>query len=225
MFFPVSRTLFRWSTPDPGDDWMMVGHLLISKEGIILVDPPVVPGISDAIKLLGKPEAVILTTGDHIRGSAFFSSEFDIEMYFPAQSDEDIDPGAALHKHHLRNTTEFEEGDELPGGIRPFRASIPRGKTTPNINEAMLLTTGGELLTGDIAMGSVQGKLLTRDEFFYSNPDPDDNASCLRSIDKVIRSTGARTLLSSHGFDIQDKLQEALNEKMGAHDSSYRHQS
>lgn len=213
MFFPVSRTIFRWSTPDPEDNWLMNGHLIISGENVILVDPPNVPGLTDAVSRLGKFESVILTTGDHIRGSDYFERRFNVQIYVPKQGEDEIDQTAASRIRNLKNLTMFDEGDKLPGGLTPLRAKVSRGKAAPSLDEVMLLTGTGELLAGDIAMGSWHGKLLTRNEFFYETPDPTDNSACLATIAKVIRSSGARTLLASHGSDILDNLQEALAEK------------
>ena len=44
----------RWSTPDPADDWMMVGHLFVRETGVVFVDPPLVPGLVEAAKRLGN---------------------------------------------------------------------------------------------------------------------------------------------------------------------------
>lgn len=213
MLFPVTRSVFRWSTPDPNDDWLMIGHLLLSDGHVILVDPPVVPGLLDAATNLGGLEAVILTTGDHVRGSLYYESHSDARVYIPHQTENDIDELSDIMRKNLKRSTVYSEGDDLPGGIKPFRAVVERRKSAPSINEMMLLTPNGELLAGDIAMGSPHGELLTRNEFFYTSPNQEDNAVCLKTIASVVRKSKAMTLLASHGHDLKDNLQQALSRK------------
>lgn len=216
MLYPVSRTVFRWSTPDPDANWLMNGHLILSGENAILVDPPNIPCLAEAVARLGKFESVILTTGDHLRGSEYFESEFNARIFLPKQGKNEIDEGATLRISRLKNVTFFSEGDNLPGGIKAFRARVDAGKTAASLDEVMLLTETGELLAGDIAMGSMDGKLLTRNEFFYKSPDPMENAACLKAVGSVIRRSGAITLLSSHGFDILENLQSVLADKINS---------
>lgn len=45
MFQPVRKNVFRWSTPDPEDDWMVVGHAFLTDGGTVLIDLPLVPGL------------------------------------------------------------------------------------------------------------------------------------------------------------------------------------
>ena len=213
MLYPVSRSTFRWSTPDPNDNWLMIGHLLISGDEVILVDPPMVPGLTEAVSRLGKLESVILTTGDHIRGSVYLESRSGAHVYIPDQSENDIDEISSLMKKKLGKATEYKDGENLPGGVRSYRAVVERRRSAPSLNEMMLLTPRGELLAGDIAMGSANGELLTRNEFYYEAPEPEDNAICLKAIERIIRKTEARTLLSSHGYDLVHNLQQALSDK------------
>src|SRR3989442_12880244 len=69
MFSPVRRDVFRWGTPDPEGDWIMVGHLFVRDSEIILIDPPLIPGLIESITRIGKPKAIILTSQNHTRGS------------------------------------------------------------------------------------------------------------------------------------------------------------
>ncbi len=212
MLTPVSRNIFSWSTPDPEAFWLMVGHLVLSEGSAILVDPPNVPGLVESVKRLAKPDAIILTTGDHLRGTDYLAGEFSAQVYLPKQEDSDIDEGTAMRIRRMKNVKFFDEGDDLPLGVRSFRARVEKGKSAPNLNEMLLLTNTGELLAGDIAMGSADGGLITRNEFFSRSgaPDPDDNSICFMTIRKVVERSGARSLLASHGFDILDNLQHAL---------------
>src|SRR5437879_13923900 len=81
MFTPIREGVFRWSTPDPADDWMMVGHLFVRETGVVLVDPPMVPGLLEAAGRLGKREAVLLTEQHHTRASRFIAKRAGIPVY------------------------------------------------------------------------------------------------------------------------------------------------
>src|SRR5713101_8804456 len=83
MFTPIREGVFRWSTPDPADDWMMVGHLFVRETGVVLVDPPMVPGLLEAAVRLGKLEAVLLTEQNHTRASRFIAKRAGIPVYLP----------------------------------------------------------------------------------------------------------------------------------------------
>lgn len=217
MFFPISRTVFRWSTPDPFDNWMMNGHLFLSEEGVILVDPPNVPGLVDAVNRLGGISSVILTTADHIRGSAYFAREFSASVFVPLQTrTTNLDPEREISNSGITGHKFFDENDELPGGLKPVRARVEAGKEKPRYDEMMLLSGNAELLAGDLVMGSPNARILTGLEFFYAKPDSTEHMACLRTIAGIIKSTGAISLLSSHGFDIIGNLQEVLLEKTRA---------
>lgn len=213
MLIPASRNVFSWSTPDPNDDWLMVGHLLLTDSAPILIDPPVVPGIVEALESLGGVSAIVLTTGDHVRGSEFFSRRFEVPVYAPFQTADDIDPSSFSRLKSMDGMLQYDGNSQLPGRMKAFPAKVGRGKSSPSISEMMILTGAGELLAGDIAMGSLEGSLLTRNEFFYDSPAGGDVAQCLNEIRKIILETGSRTLLSSHGCDITGKLQEKLEER------------
>lgn len=67
MFTPARNEILRWGTPDPVGDWIMEGHLIDNDGKLIIIDPPLVPGLLESMKRIGKVEAVLLTTLDHTR--------------------------------------------------------------------------------------------------------------------------------------------------------------
>lgn len=56
MLTPIREGTMKRSTPDPADDLMMVGHLFVRDAGVVLVDPPHVPGLIECTSRLGKLE-------------------------------------------------------------------------------------------------------------------------------------------------------------------------
>ena len=212
MLFPISRNVFRWSTPDPQDNWMMIGHLVISGNEIVLIDPPLVPGLLDAIRNLGKPSSVMLTTIDHVRASRYLQTTLGVKLYVPKQTrTTNMDP-EEMHAHtDIESYNLYDEGDAIPASLKAFRMRPFAGAELPRYDELAILTATGELLVGDVAEGTSDGRVLTGVEFFVPNPETETVNACFGEIERVVRTSRARTLLSSHGQDIIGTLQEAVS--------------
>ena len=73
MFTPIRERDSRWSTPDPADDWIMVGHLFARETGVAFVDSPMIPGLLEGAGRLGKLKAVLLTAQNHTRAAWFIA--------------------------------------------------------------------------------------------------------------------------------------------------------
>lgn len=214
MLVPVTRDVFRWATPDPADNWMMVGHLVIKKEEIALVDPPLVPFLPEAIHNIGGSASVILTTLDHMRASRYFASEHGFKVFVPRQIETtNFDPVEAKKQLEFNEFVEYDETDALPCGLKAIRARPFTGHSRPRYDEMALLTEGGELIAGDIAAGTKDGKFRVGPELFNPNPRKIEVMACFEILANIIRSHGAKTLLSSHWNDIESSLQDAVNEK------------
>ncbi len=41
----ITKTVGRWATPDPEAEQWTVGHIIKDRDALILIDPPVVPGL------------------------------------------------------------------------------------------------------------------------------------------------------------------------------------
>ncbi len=152
---PISAVypgVWRWETPDPEDDWMMVGHVLTTSAGVVLVDPPVVPGIWDALKAWGPVLGVVLTTHDHLRGAEWFHRATGAPVHLPRPGGEDRG-----RRGRLSAVASYDDGDELPGGLVAHRIRVPlvMWDDDDTYVDEMALTTpdGGALFTGDVAMG------------------------------------------------------------------------
>lgn len=195
---------FRWSTPDPADDWMMVGHLFVRETGVVFVDPPLVPGLVDAAAKLGRLEAVLLTTQNHTRAAAFLRKRAGIPAYLPEQDPNNIDPREAAKVKDLGDFETYRAGRIL--GFRAYRFG----------SEHVLLTTEKELLFGDVAMGDERGNVVLWPDWYTQGPPYDSYSKELSDSDRreikgafkdLVRKTGAASLLASHGCDIYRSLQ------------------
>lgn len=185
----------------------MVGHLL-SKDGeIILVDPPYVHGLEKALPLIGKPEAIVLTTANHTRGSRYISYKLQIPVYVPLQTDS---PSVSSNKMYedkgINNYKIYEEGSLF--WLRSKRVTVYRSEvdSIPYIDEMILIDENRSVIIGDIAMGSYSGELLTINEGFIDSPD----VNLVSRSRAVIRDSFSvlylDNLLSWHGYDIIGNL-------------------
>ncbi len=204
LFTRIRRGAFSWSTPDPADDWMMVGHLFVRDTGIVFVDPPLIPGLIDAATKLGKPEAVLLTTQNHTRATAFMHKRTGIPAYLPEQDSNSVDPREAVKVKDIGDFESYKAG------------AILRFKAFKFGSEHVLLTEEKELLVGDIATGDSKGNVVLWPDWYTPGPPYESYSKELRDSDRreikdafkdLVKSTGATSLLGSHGNDIIGNLQ------------------
>ncbi len=211
MFAPIREGAFRWSTPDPADDWMMVGHLFVRETGVVLVDPPMVPGLLEAASRLGRLEAVLLTEQNHTRGSRFIAKRANIPVYLPETIPDAVEPWEAARVKQIGNFEVYGEGTVL--GFQAYKFG----------EDYALLSDRKELLVGDNARGDPNGNVLIFPEWFnlytpgppYPAPEdlPKGFRDTLRNQFKaIVKTSGATTLLASHNYDIIGSLQARAGE-------------
>jgi len=211
MFTPVREGVFRWSTPDPADDWMMVGHLFVRETGVVFVDPPMVPGLLEAAARLGKLEAVVLTEQNHTRASRFIAKRAGIPVYLPETIPEAVEAWETARVKEIGDFEVYKEGTVL--GFQAYKFG----------EDYALLSDGRELLVGDNARGDAKGKVLIFPEWFQlytpgpPYPVPEDfperfRDSLRKQFKDIVRTTGATSLLASHDYDIIGSLQERADE-------------
>ena len=211
MYTPIRKGLFRWSTPDPADDWMMVGHLFVRDTGVVFVDPPMVPGLLEAAHSLGRLEAVLLTEQNHTRASRFIAKRAGIPVYLPETIPDAVEPWETARVKQIGDYNVYKAGSVL--GFQAYKFG----------DDYALLSDEKELLVGDNARGDAKGNILIFPEWFklYTPgppyPDPEDFPSEFRdSLRKqfkdIVTITGALSLLASHNYDIIDGLQGCASE-------------
>ncbi len=207
MFLPVLKGTYAWRTQDPEYDWEMVGHLL-SKDGeIILVDPPYVHGLEKALPLIGKPEAIVLTTVNHTRGSRYISYKLQIPIYAPLQADSlSVSPKKMYEDKGINNYKIYEEGSLFWLKTKRVKVYRNEGDKIPYLDEMILIDENRSVITGDIAMGSYSGELFTINEGFTDSPDPNLVSRSRVVIRDSFSVLHLDNLLSSHGYDIIGNL-------------------
>lgn len=207
MFVPVRKELFRWETPDPEADWMMVGHVVVGDSGCVLVDPPLVPGLLEYLARMGRVEGVVLTTLDHSRGASYIVGKTGARLYLPEQGENDVDERGLRILKEVPDHEVYRNGKVM--GMKVYRLSDAgnRDLGMPSLNEFALLTDHMELIAGDFAIGSHDGRIMVSPEWF---PPPRKEAvhqPAHNTLRELVRKTNAVSLLASHGFDIIGTLQ------------------
>lgn len=190
---------------------MMVGHLFVRDTGVVFVDPPMVPGLLEAARRLGKLEAVLLTEQNHTRASRFIAKRAGIPVYLPESIPEAVEPWEAGRVRQIGDFEVYKGGMVLGFQAHKFG------------EDYALLSDRNELLVGDNARGDADGNVLIWPEWFklYTPgppyPDPEDISKGFRDslrqrFKELAKSTGATSLLASHEHDIIGCLQARANE-------------
>ncbi len=203
MFEPISKNIFRWGTIDGESGILMYSHLLLKDDKAVLIDPLAMPKLLQMVKVLGEPEAVIMTNYPHLRGSPLISRQWNIPLFIPSIKEADEDEAITnmfIDLYNMKHGQQYGESTKLPLGIK---AHIIPGR------HEFALTFGDYLMVGDSAYG-IDGKL----NFYPGGIWPDENGSKARStaeaLSPIIRKTGAKGLLSGHMEDIPSGLQEMI---------------
>ncbi len=210
MFTILTNKILRWGTPDPAYDWIMYGHLVNEGGNLILVDPPVVPQLLDNLRRLGKIKAVVLTTLDHSRGSAYIVEKTGASLFIPDQTADDVDPSALSLLEEVKDYETYAEGKVA--GLTAFRLKTAgdRNIGMPSMKEYALLTKEGELMVGDFASVSPTGKIQVAPEWYPSDGKPSPFSEGRMIFKEVVKRSEAMSLVSSHGGYLLGNLQDVV---------------
>ena len=203
MFEPVAKHIFRWGTIDGESGIMMYSHLLLKDGKAVLIDPIAMPRLLQMIKVLGEPEAIIMTNYPHLRGAPLLSRQWSIPLFIPNIREADEDEALTnmfIDLYNMKHGQQYGKSTSLPFGIK---AHVIPGR------HEFALVFENYLIVGDSAYG-INGKL----NFYPSGIWPDDTGSKARatseSLIPLIRKTGAKGLLSGHMEDIPSGLQDMI---------------
>lgn len=191
----------------------MVGHLLLTPEGAVLIDPPLVPDLLHHLDRLGGVHAVILTTHDHTRGAGWLGRQVRCPVYVPLQS---LDH--PLIQAKMVEATPYRDGDRLPGRlvVQRIRVTLPMWDDDQSayVDEMALFTADGGVLTGDIAMGGPAGQLYLCPEGLSRPAAPHKVQASLSAFHAMMRRhPETHTLLASHGQDLVGTLAAELRRR------------
>ncbi len=198
MLIPVARNIFRWRSNDPELGIDQYGTMLLKGDLIVIVDPPMVPGLVEAIRILGKPEAVIMTNFAHSRGSNAMARHLGIPLYIPEIKDKDgRENEEEIRFLHLDRAIRYNEGTKLPLGIKAHHLR-PKTDSGDVVFDEMELQFENFLVLGDSAWG-INGKI----NYFPAGIMPDEGrkkeTANRIALEKLLKETGSRGLISGHG--------------------------
>lgn len=140
MFNPIGKNLFRWGTPDPAYDWMMYGHVIFRKNAIVLVDPPIVPGLVQHLGRMGKTVSIVLTTLDHSRGSAYLAEKTGTKLFVTDQTENEVDSASMRLLEQVKDYEKYADGEVA--GLTAFNLKTDGNHRIgmPSMNEFALCT-------------------------------------------------------------------------------------
>jgi glyoxylase-like metal-dependent hydrolase (beta-lactamase superfamily II) len=170
-------------------------HAVRSGEGgdMVLVDP--LPLAEEAFAGLGPVAAICLTTSSHQRSAWRLRRELGARVWAPSglkESDEEPDDT-------------YEEGDSLPGGLRPVFSPGPGTRQ----HSLLLERDGGVLVTSDLFVNPGDGLALLPSEYMHDPEQARRTAERLLDLDFAV-------LCTAHGLPVTDDPKAAIRTALDA---------
>lgn len=206
----ITDAIGQWTTPDPEEELIMVGHVIKGDEGLVLVDPPVVPGLPRMIESVGAVRAIILTTHDHTRGSRYLSDLWDVPIYAPVHADR-----SRLQVGHVAEPEWYEDATMLPGSLVARRVAVTLAGNRPYMDE-MLLQRKDVIFIGDLAAGNPDGTLAACPEQFPGVGSLEEKTEAVARALLGCSAIPPRLVLTGHGWPFSGSWQAELAKRIPA---------
>lgn len=190
----VVPRIWYWHLHDERTDFLGAAHAVGTDDGTILVDP--LPLAADPFEKLGRARAICLTTSGHQRSAWRLRRELGVPVWAPALTRE-------LEEEPDRR---YEEGDDLPGGLRPI---FTPGAGTRQFS---LLLDGERavLFTPDLFVRRPGEPLMfTPAEYMHDAAEARRSAERLLELDFSVLCTG-------HGVPVADDPHAAIRAALAA---------
>ncbi len=198
MLKPVMKDIFSISSNDAELGVELVGHVVVKDGHIIVIDPPMVPGLPQALDILGKVDAVIITSFGHLRGAPFLARLTGATLFIPQVKDTPrLDRKDFIRFHHLENAVSYDEETVLPMGLK---ATYVRGEPVEGnifVNE-MLLSMGKTVFGGDVARGEKE-KLIVFPQGIFPDPDGKLVSANKKALSEVLKKLNPENYMGGHG--------------------------
>lgn len=206
----ITDTIGQWTTPDPEEELIMVGHVIKGDKGLVLVDPPVLPGLPRMLESMGAVQAIILTTHDHSRGSRYLSDLWGCPIYAPVHADR-----SRLQIGRVAEPEWYEDAMTLPGGLVAHRVVVTLAGNQRYMDE-MLLQSNDILFIGDLAAGNPDGTLAVCPEQFpgVGSLDQKTEAVARALMGRIV--IPPRLVLAGHGWPFSGSWQAELAKRLPA---------
>ncbi len=146
--------IYTWSWYSEEKGIHFNGHLLVSGDERLLIDPPPISFEDQQDLSVTGIDRIILTNRDHVRSSIEYRTLFCCKIWVPSADADEMDT--------IDHT--FNDGDTFPGGLKVV--SIPDGKSKGE-SALYLNRHGGIFILGDALIGRPDGELsLLPDKMF-----------------------------------------------------------
>lgn len=187
----VEKGVYRWDGVDADHGFPIVGYVVSTSDGSVLVDPPGTSGTAEEISALGEPRGILLTSRWHVRGAGKWKDAFGIPIAAPASAE-----GELAEAHATADRT-LDEGDEYLGW-RVLRFTVQMGDQL--YDELAFWNVESRIaIIGDLITEKESGGLGFGPHLFSNIPVVDLQPFVQRLIDLQ-----PRLLLSSHIGPRQD---------------------
>ncbi len=168
-------------------------HAVRGDDGVVLIDP--LPLAEEPFDALGDVTAICLTTSSHQRSAWRLRRELGVRVWAPSglkESEEEADET-------------YEEGDSLPGGLRPVFSPGPGTRQ----HSLLLERDGGVLFTSDLFLNAGDGLALVPAEYMHDPEQARSTAERLLDLDFAVLCTG-------HGLPVTDDPKAAIRAALAA---------
>ena len=204
MLKPVMKDVFSIASNDAELGVELVGYIIVKEGHIVAIDPPMLPGLPQALSVLGKVDAVIITSFAHLRGAPFLARLTGSKLFIPLVQDTPrLDRKDFIRFHHLENAENYDENTSLPLGLK---ATYVRGENVEGnvwFNE-MFLSMGKTVFGGDAARGEREKLIIFPQGIF-----PDAEGKIVNANRKVLSGVLSRlkpeNYMGGHGEPVIGK--------------------
>ena len=201
MFKPIEKDVYAWEVPDAEFGEMMNGHLYIQKDGYVLIDPPLMPGLLQSLGVFGKCNGVILLSGSHKRGSAMASNALGTTLYVPE---------FAASQIQGKNVKPYKDGDIIAGDLKAVEIKSEIGIFGDHpIHEMALLDSHKRIFICDVCYGSPSGTLNLAPEGVIPGNVKEQAQASLTALLKAL-PFGVNTAFFGHGADMKGEFSKQV---------------
>ena len=152
--------IYQWSWFSQEKGYDFNGHLLVSDQERVIVDPPpMTQEEQEWLRKQGRATWIILTNRDHVREVQTFRTQFSTKVCIHEKD-------APLIEIQVDKT--YRNGDQLPGGL--LAVHVPDNKS-PGETALFLNRDGGVLFLGDALIGRPPGQLSLMPADKYEDAD------------------------------------------------------
>ncbi len=184
-FSEIENGVYRWDGTDADHGFPIIGYVVATGEGNLLIDPPGTSGSVDEVKKLGNPRAIVITGQWHVRGAGKWKDAFGVPIAAPDSAADEL----AAAKTSADQT--LDEGDSYLGWTA-LRLTASEGERT--YDELALWNAERRIVViGDFIAATEGGALHFGPHLFAQIP-----TSKLRPLVDRLLELEPRLLLSGH---------------------------